>query len=550
MALPTGFTLLPPTFNLTPVLFTLTDSTVWGAGGLPAAVDVVEWFVITAPDGTVWHTGSSGSPDILPSVSQMNTTIPIPTDINGNIQVGTYTIVHWCLVTGGVQPGTYSISYTVEYCNALPVLDLDIDVNIFCGPSIVATDETSYTTTAGTWTIVSRVITLTNAYNLAVPQNTTNVANGATATVLANIYPGQWQYSMEVTLTLTASGHTCTVTLIIADTFTVADLKICDLICCIRALQARLIAYKTSNSFLYQQELIKRDDVEWLYNYMQWNAQCGFYTEATDTLNLLRSEAYLNCTSGCGCGGTTPTPIVAMCPGSGSGTTYTFVGLNGLLLSANGTVVTGSLSQHDRDVLDNALNTDLVSSDGSVTFTPSTVPGTPDTTLWDLSVATGFTSDYLTFKINLAMNVGGVPTISIFSPTVVGTTFQAPTVANQDTSPIGKANYFLIDDFYSGTPAGTFKVHLQVADATWSSAMEKLLGNTVNSFKQYTDAILLADILDVGTGAIYFRIKVVHVQPISTANLSVTKSVMVQFLSWNQMSYFFDNIVLSCTILK
>ncbi len=541
MALPADLS-LSIAFNVSTELFTLTDNTTWGAGGYPLATSVKEYFTITGPDGQVWWSGSATAYDINPAVSTTNTTIPIPTDVNGDIQQGTYTIVQSVFVTGGIQPGTHSKTYTVEYCSDQPTLSLNINPNIFCGPSILATDETSYTTTSGTWSILSRVITLTNAYNLASPQNTTNTANGPTATVTTNIYPGIWNYSMSVSLQLVTSTHTCTVTLITSGTFTVTDLGLCEVICCINALNTRYEnAVTTGNNFLIAELTSQMGRVQWFYNYMTWNAGCGFYANATNALASI--QTLLNCTSGCGCNDGTPSPLVAMCPSSGAGSSYTFSALNGLVLTQIGNAITYGLSTADRAVLDNAYNSVVTNSDGTITVTPATTPGNPDTTTYTLALNTTNISKELNFELVIGINAGAPPTLTVANQTNNAVIFQAPTLTNAgyvnvNSNAIVRVSNFLI------SPGSTFKHHVQVTDITLNSlwpgfgtqtAQQLLIAGYMNR--------LIMETMVINKGTNTFDIQFSHQVKWPTGSNTINENP-----SWNKINLNFTQIRLTVNI--
>lgn len=483
-------------FNVSSGLFTFTDVNPYVAEGIALSA-VKGWLTIVAPDGQTWHQGSLANYDIDPNVALTNTTIVIPTDATGDIQAGEYTITYTINVTGGVQPGTYSKVYTIDFCDVYPTPTLDIDVDVFCA-IITATDITSLVTSAGTWTLNSRSVVLTNAYNLAVPQNTTGT--GVTTTVSTNIYPGTWAYSITLNVTLTTSTHTCTNTLIASGTFQVEDYGLCDITCCLKSLYTRYSNAKTAgNTFLATEYWGQLEQSAVLLNLISNLANCGQSSDATARITELKT--LLNCTGDCGCGDDEPTPLVPIC-GAGAGTSYNFLAGTGLTVTVAGGNVTYGLTPTNAAILAGAENAVVTSSDGTLTVSATTDPSTsPPTTTYDTVLSTATKAKIpkeIAFDLVVSINVGGAPTLTAVSQSIYDSTvFQAPTLTAQGYTTVNSVAIIRVSNFMvSGT--ATFKHMVQVTDLDLSAKWDNNWGGvTISGQQLYEAGLVKGKVLDV-----------------------------------------------------
>lgn len=418
------------TFNLsaspTPA-FIYTDIDPYGAEGI-ALSDVEGVFTVVAPDGQTWHQGVYTAPDIVPSVSLTNTTIVIPTDANGDVQVGTYTITYEITVSGAVQPGVYSKVYTIEYCEYQPELEFDVDVDCLCG-IITGTDVTQYTTNAGTWTVNSRTLSLRNASVFASPQTTTSTTS--TVTVNSNIYLGTWTWGMEVEVELVTSTHTCLVTLASQNTFEVACGDLCSIYCCLKALNTRYVnAYNAGNTKDAAEYGALLNRATSLITLMQLAVDCGKNADAS--ANIATLKALLNCTDDCGCG-TEPRLLVPLCSSSG-GITYNFIAGTGMTVTNVAGNVTYSLSAANAAILAATYNTTVTAGTGITVTGPVITAGQPPVHDYTVALASAYTggfmpvySCYLTMTFNAGIPQWVITNETIYDP---AGTIATPAVTN------------------------------------------------------------------------------------------------------------------------
>lgn len=437
---------LTTAFDISAGDFIFTDVNPYGAEGI-ALADVEGIITVTAPDGTVWHQGVYTAPDIVPNVSLTNTTIVIPTDASGDIQVGTYTIVYEITVSGAVQPGVYSKSYTIEYCDNQPVLEFDLEVDCLCGV-ITGTDATQYTTTDGTWTVNTRTLTLRNASVFASPQTTTS--STSTVVVNSNIYLGTWTWGMEVKVELVTATHTCLVTLAKQSTFEVACGDVCNVYCCLKALNTRYTNAKNAGDTYHANEYgVQLSRVSALLNMMQLAVDCGKNADANNLIAEIKT--ILNCTDDCGCG-TEPRLLVPLCSSTG-GVTYTFAAGAGLSVTNVAGNVTYSLSTANANILAAVYNTTVTAGTGITVTGPVITAGQPPVHDYTVALSATYTGafiplyscyiefDYLTYGWNAPATISNEtiydPTGSTVTPAI---TLLSPSANNVNSFQVANWN--------------------------------------------------------------------------------------------------------------
>lgn len=447
---------LTTAFDISAGDFVFTDVNPYGAEGI-ALADVEGIITVTAPDGTIWHQGVYTAPDIIPSVSLTNTTIVIPTDANGDIQEGTYTIVYEITVTGAVQPGVYSKSYTIEYCDNQPVLAFDVDVDCLCG-IITGTDATQYTTTDGTWTVNTRTLSLRNASVFASPQTTTS--STSTVVVNSNIYLGTWTWGMEVEVELVTATHTCLVTLAKQSTFEVACGDVCNIYCCIKALNTRYTtAYNSGDTYHAAIYATQLNRVTNLLNMMQLAVDCGKNADANNLIAEIKT--ILNCTDDCGCG-TEPRLLVPLCSSSG-GVTYTFAAGPGLSVTNVAGNVTYSLSTANANILAAVYNTVVASGTGINVTGPVIVAGQPPEHTYTVNLAAAYSGAFPPiYSCYLTMTFAGTtPMWALSNETIYDPSgdLQTPTITNLNSPGITPTavNAFQVSNFDASGAGGPFK---------------------------------------------------------------------------------------------
>ena len=355
--------------------FELEDTTDYTTLAVALADIRGNYTAVTDPLGNVIHSNTDYSaPDVVPSASLLYTGIAIPKDAQGAIlegvysftyniktdapitgvsQVGktftivgdyaalitaagtitivrstgnngTYTVVSAVFggadteivvseavpsgtVDGSIQystQATFSKTSTVTYSNTIPAVAISVLVDCFCG-NLQSIDATNY----GTATIVSRTHTVKYPAALAIADIVSSIA---TVTV-SPIYTKTWTTIITSTISIDLGGGN-TISAVITgskETDVDCDLTLCDISCCVLALNNRYKTLRTTNPTEAAKEFAKLNRMMQLIEMFQLFTTCSQETEANAIVAEIKEVG--NCTDACQCSDEAPAIVVPLC---------------------------------------------------------------------------------------------------------------------------------------------------------------------------------------------------------------------------------------------
>lgn len=401
----------------------LQDNTDYAGFGI-APSDTVLNITVTFPNG------NTGSATINPGGGSDNS-IALPTDSNGNVQEGVYTFEYSLVISGATDPGTYTSTVTINWCNDCPELKIQWTIDCLCGPVVSIKDVTEY---GSLWTVSSRAMTLYAPPASPAPNSWSNVSNGDVVdTGNDSVYKGDWSVSYSAVVTRNYGGYSteCTVVhnpggnVLSTSLFTVTcNADLCDLRCCVTTLYNRWIEAKTvsfRNADVYGEKFV---EVMGIVTLVRESILCGKTGEIESYINQARKLA--DCQEGC-CDGDDSDLIVPTC--SVSGQTYSFLAGSRLAVQVIGSQVTYSMDAISSSIIANTENADVTSGDGTITFTSSVSGSNPPTRTFDLRVDRSEIINQLTYLLSVS-NGGTQPNLvvseyngkGVYSKTSVGFT--------------------------------------------------------------------------------------------------------------------------------
>jgi len=272
--------------------------------------------------GSAFNTaGTSGSPDLTIPATDYTPSTPLQSTriweaAAPSSLAGVWAFDYSVYPSGGsatIETAT-QIHFVYEF--AAPSVSLGL-VAQTAGSQITSTDSTDYTS-GGVYTVTSQ----TRVHNLIPPQGATDAVTGAllpspvdtgsSATInYTGITTGNWTSDvssvMDYNIAGSAGSYNVWTTLTgFANTNVVSDLGLCDVYCCLKALNLRYEDAKCKNKSLAEEYKAKIEDVTRLVS---------LYTQALNCGNTSDAEVYLNdikiiseCSTECACygGGSTP----------------------------------------------------------------------------------------------------------------------------------------------------------------------------------------------------------------------------------------------------
>lgn len=469
----------------------------------------------------VRSTGNNADYDVVSAVfGGVNTVITVTqaipsATVDGSIQYADQTVYAAAQVTA-------------TYEDTFPEIDIDVEVDCFCG-TLVSTDATSYGSGA---VINSRTHTV--VYPAAL--NIADVVSSNAVVTISPIYTQTWTTIIETDLTYTLDdGSTVDVILTGSkETVVDCDLSLCDISCCLSALNNRYLDNKTANPPLAATYFAALTRAWQLSNMFVTFQKCGQTTAANTALTELRTVA--NCTEGCSCSGDDDEPqqVIPLC-NVGSGTTTVVTAGTGITVttSVSGTTVTYSVKIADSvmNIINSLSPVNVVGGTG-VTVVETTVGGvqTFTVTVDDPWVPL----DTAQCKCLLQWSNFAAPTMTITESDQVheGANMDDINVANA-TGTVGvgtwkfQNNLFLVDGFQV-TPNSTFKPFVSAV----LLETQDINGNVVTQANQNTNSAPFdIRILDIGSGAFKFQfVDKITGNPITNYGMVYSYKVMVNIL--------------------
>jgi hypothetical protein len=218
---------------------------------------------VTSPTGTVFYN------DLTPVITGAGTpvwtisNIDLPTDVDGVIESGNYTVQEWVSVDGGATyPFTYTKVALFDY--VAPAASLVSSADVYAS-TLTLTDATAYNVTHDGDAIVP---TKTRSMVINYPRNpvtNTPVASAVTTTLstytISNIYSRTYEFTLNTTCSWSFEDWDTSYTswLVVTDSVlgeshltVTADTCMCNYYNCIATLQLSMDAVKDSNFKEYQ----------------------------------------------------------------------------------------------------------------------------------------------------------------------------------------------------------------------------------------------------------------------------------------------------------
>lgn len=413
-------------YDLATKQISFTDTTDYVGQGTAAANVTIVVKNVTAPtSGTIYTNTNHSAPDIDPDVSLDSTiVIPVPLDINGNIEQGSWSVTleyKDTVVTATVEK---TVTFTLSY--ASPSISIGMDVDCFT-PVLTATDLSSYT--------VSGVDpTITRAFEINYPAS----MQLAAVTGTANILSTNTFYTVTDQTIEHSSSLTSTLEYDFGDGWYVNDIitgsefigvacpaDICDIYCCIKAQFNRWEEAKSISDSAAQIEYSKLEQVTSLAQMVMMSIKCGKSSDASlFTAQILKIA---NCDAGCGCSDGTPSVVTGLGLAGGHSTVLGGTGL--VVAVATGgdgaSQYTVSLDSTNVTKLSNLTNA-IVSAGANVTVTPSSpvIVGGVSTITYTVA-ATDTVVETLLVRAKVLINSSAIPTITIENQNKYGATFGA-----------------------------------------------------------------------------------------------------------------------------
>jgi len=433
-----------------------------------ALADVIGALKITSPIGTVFHNTVLPAFDIDMDVQTYIDTIALPTDSDGAVLKGTYTVEYTVRVAGAVDPGDYTKTFLYNYCD--PEVDVQVGVTVdLINAQVTSTDLTAYpleltnsTRThsvhppAGANPVDFPVQTLSTTVNVYGPDITTKTWTGKVINILELTYPASGAFSEHI-IDVTVNGNT--------EKDIVDDVNICNLQCNMRALTARY-ADALANNPINAVKIANDQLTPALVNSFMYtsNIACGNFDKAEfyyqEVLKFTGSQPDCECSD-------SDVPTLIQASGSGGGNNNTYIvdvcGTNSALsVTANviGDETTYTICFDDTiwTKINALTETDIISSDASVSISDNTVGYTKT---YDLSVTPSTPVDSFSGMLDIVFDANPVnlPVSNDWRAgwsTVVGSKLQTPTVTEANGVNWGSSNALWYLEGYIAASGGEF----------------------------------------------------------------------------------------------
>lgn len=484
-----------------PANFALTDTTPYVADGLALADVRGNFTSVVDPLGNIIHANSDySSPDITRATSALYTGLDIPTDTAGDILEGQYSFTYGvrtdapivgvnqglsfftivgnygaqivaagsitvvrstgnnatytvastsyaagntaivvneailsATVDGSIQYSTqtvYSKTIVSTYADSIPAVNISVETDCFCGV-LKSVDKTNY----GTATISSRTHTVKYPAALSIADI---VSSNATITV-SPIYTKTWVTIVTSVISIPISNGTITATITGSkETDVECDLTLCDISCCVLALNNRYLDNRTDNPVLADKDFKDLTRMMQLIEMFQMFTSCSQNDEASDCLTEIKKLG--NCSDKCQCNEDEPNLVVPLCS-SGGGSNINVISGTGIVVTvalSGGTYTYQiSLAPSILSILNSVYPQNIIASTG-ISVAQAMVGGVQT---WTITNTSSFTAENrMEFLCRIQYSVPGAPVCTITNSAYLysGTNMNATaTVAN---STIGSLN--------------------------------------------------------------------------------------------------------------
>lgn len=468
------------TFDLDNNVFIVKDNTDYvGIAAQPDEVDVV--YSLTGPTGALGGSTitvrDSGAP-----VTDTDNLVSIVL-IDGVPVQGLYTLSYQVTIEDPTDSpgGPYSVNQSLSHNYTHNSANAEVEMTANCiAPLLTSTDNTQYVVNQITPTI-TRTHTLYYPPVLGLPEQVTTTADIATP----QFYTETHSSKVESVLEYDYGNGWCVLETLSATTEldVTCDATICDLYCCLNNLYKRMVEAEATNRVLYGTLKDKFNQAMSIRNLIKDALECG--KEGDVNAYVSKVLALGDCEPGCGCADGDPVPVVGLSPLATGNTTD--ITSN----SSNLVVINNSIAGQDIFNLDfssdftNLINsvdeTTIVSLDPELIVTGPSVGANPWEKTWtlDLDIAaiqggfvdTNTQADRISLKIEIDLDPGNVPSITILDKVKWGTLLDETTIAITNVNGVNYTtwstlnNAFLIDNFLVNAPGtDTFKVQAEIAN--------------------------------------------------------------------------------------
>ncbi len=507
--MPTVLTQTPVTTNFDIVAVAIKMTDLYGSTGaylgtysIPNS-GVKGCFRVTAPDSTVIYNNTNFSaPDVNGATPLWVKSIAIPTNSDGSLVQGTYTVVYTARITDGSHT-TYDVVNTATYNFQYASPTVAITATVDCvSPNFTTVDTTNYVVNSLT-PAITRTFTLT--FPLGSGGTGTPLTTSTTTISTGTFYQGPQTSTVSSLIVYTVAATGTYPTFAITDTVvgyivTQVDCTLlCSIHCCIRSLYQKMMNVKGVNDVLFETYTADFNKVMSIYGLALSSIACG--SPADVNAYYAEIEAITNCTADCDCGESSSLVIGL---GGVSNTTVVTSGGSPVTVTSNvvgsTTTYTVSLSSAFIDIVNSSYNTTLTSDDSSVTI----VQTGSNPINYDLSITPAAPLEFIEFQSTInfpaVLATSADVSISVASFVHSGTTFVSITSFALHCDDAANGNWlnlnnaFKMSGFFSGTPNTNYKVFM-------TSSREGLSGNKNNS------ALLVPEIygVDLVAGTFYFR---------------------------------------------
>lgn len=311
--------------------------------------------------------------------------VNLPRGTDGKVIQGEYMLTVTSVVIGGVDPGTYvtpdSPALYHEFCPGTLSLVITPDVSCLCG-ILTVDDDTDYTGLG--WTVSSRTFVLNAPILSGSSPAYFDTSTGDSVSTTGNPLYNKKTYTWNITVT--ATSGTTTLTLTKSGSVDVDCSSFCKMKCALDTATGMV----GNNSQLFNSLWMAHLQFTLAYN----NQSCDYASSqaAMDSFwNYMKPFGITADGDCCDCCDGDLEVVTPICGGSGSGdlTSVNNASETWFTLTYVGGVLTAGLTAQGIAYMNGISTYSVVSSDESVTVTPTTVAGsatTPPSTEYDLSI--------------------------------------------------------------------------------------------------------------------------------------------------------------------
>lgn len=431
------------TFDLTasPKAFIIEDLTDYVSQGV-AEADANGILTMVGPDGTTFYQNLLyTSPDIDVDVSRFNsTTINIPTLADGSVEPGTYTLTY------SVQDDNDSTvvvdTKTFDFCYISPEVSVSLVADCIA-PTLTSDDTTNYIVETITPTIV-------RTHTLRFPLSTGEADLVSTSKVIQtqNFFTETHQNLISSALTYDYGNGICIEDLVTGsnELDVQCDSQLCDLYCCLKSLYKRWQEARCVNSIEAEKLKERFVQAEAIRNLIKDALGCNVGDDVSGYVSKVLELG--DCEPGCGCEDGEPSPVYGLSTGSTTAITVVDAG-TGIVVTPN---ILGDTTTYTVEIdpavmaLINAATNVAVLAGSGISVNSAVVGGQTQYTVVNNQTQPGMIS----LKLLITFNDTAIPTLAKSSETIYGVnSFQASTFANLNTGAsdwLSKGNAFRVDD--------------------------------------------------------------------------------------------------------